>query len=74
MEDGSTEELFILGHFALNDPYYTPTHLPQHYSPYYSPYDVICDVIGNPHYSASYPYVIVDLRGLGLELGLQLEG
>jgi len=57
----STEELFILGHFALNDPSY-------------SPYDVTSDVIGNPHYSASYPYVIVDLRGLGLELGLQLEG
>ena len=48
-------------------------HLCQHfpsYSPYYSPYDVTHDVIGNPHYSASYPYVIV---GLGLELGLQLE-
>jgi len=41
--------LFILGHFALNDPYY-------------SPYDVTYDVIGNPHYSASYPYVIIDLR------------
>ena len=39
-----------LGHFALNDPSY-------------SPYDVISDVIGNPHYSAFYPYVIVDLRG-----------
>ena len=37
-------------HFALSDPYY-------------SPYDVISNVIGNPHYSASYPYVIVDLRG-----------
>ena len=34
-----------------------------YYSPYYSPYDVISDVIGNPHYSASYPYVIVNLRG-----------
>jgi len=34
-----------------------------YYSPYYSPYNVISDVIGNPHYSASYPYVIVDLRG-----------
>ena len=48
-------------------------HLCQHfpsYSPYYSPYDVTYDVIGNPHYSASYPYVIV---GLGLELVLQLE-
>ena len=45
-----------------------------YYSPYYSPYDVTYDVIGNPHYSASYPYVIVDLRVLGLELGLQLEG
>ena len=52
--------MFILGHFALNDPSY-------------SPYDVISDVIGNPHYSASYPYVIVDLRGLGLELGLELR-
>ena len=39
-----------LSHFALNDPYY-------------SPYDVTYDVIGNPHYSASYPYVIVGLRG-----------
>jgi len=39
-----------LGHFALNDPSY-------------SPYHVISDVIGNPHYSASYPYIIVDLRG-----------
>ena len=37
---------------------------------YYSPYDVTYDVIGNPHYSASYPYVAV---GLGLELGLQLS-
>ena len=43
-------------HFALNDPYY-------------SPYDVTYDVIGNPHYSASYPYVFVDL-GLQLRLGL----
>ena len=34
-----------------------------YYSPSYSPYDVISDVIGNPHYSASYPYVIVDLIG-----------
>ena len=34
-----------------------------YYSPSYSPSDVISDVIGNPHYSASYPYVIVDLRG-----------
>jgi len=34
-----------------------------YYSPSYSPYDVISDVIENPHYSASYPYVIVDLRG-----------
>ena len=34
-----------------------------YYSPSYSPYDVISDVIGNLHYSASYPYVIVDLRG-----------
>ena len=34
--------------------------------PYYSPYDVI----GNPHYSASYPWT---LEGLGLELGLQLR-
>ena len=42
--------MFILGHFALNDPSY-------------SPYDVISDVIGNAHYSASYPYVNVDLRG-----------
>jgi len=37
-------KLFILIHFALNDPYY-------------SPYDVTYDVIGNPHYSASYPYL-----------------
>jgi len=41
----STVVAFVtdLIHFALNDPYY-------------SPYDVISDVIGNPHYSASYPY------------------
>jgi len=38
--------------------------------PSYAPYDVIYDVIANPHYSASYPYAIVDL---GLELGLQLR-
>jgi len=33
-------------------------HLPQQfssYSPSYSPYDVTYDVIGNLHYSASYP-------------------
>ena len=45
-----------------------------YYSPYYSPYDVISDVIGTPHYSASYPDVIVYLTGLGLELGLELGG
>jgi len=31
----------------------------------YSPYDVTYDVIGNPHYSSFYPYVVV---GLGLEV------
>ena len=28
------------------------------YSPSYSPYDVTYDVIGNPHYSASYPWTL----------------
>ena len=40
--------------------------LRQHTSPVPSllrTHDVISDVIGNSHYSASYPYVIVDLRG-----------
>ena len=45
-----------------------PSYAPINHQPVWL--DVTYDVIGNPHYSASYPYIFVDL---GLQLALQLE-